>query len=476
MPTATAARRKKSGPAMVDPIAVAEFVEQQPSAPPFNPFDEQISFFNAINMIADNEWDRYELVLYRLDPQVRNESERAWIHKYQHGIDEQVVFNDEGGGKFMLILHDLVEKPRPGVLPSPPPRERKHKFRISGEPKLQRGQRLVGGSQTAVADGRAPDAIEPARAGSSDVAVLANVLKELIEHRGSGDTGNSQVLELMGQANKSAISIVTEAARQTVTSSTGSAIGDKLLERLLDSKFGGKSSEDGLRDKLAMLAIERLSNPQPAESKDPLSQLAFVKELTGVESIAELLRPSGGGDAWKSKLVDMGVNLIGALPQLFQLFIANQNAAFQRQIQIEQFRRQPQPIALPADGSTTAPRIQVQPGGDSSQPSAAEQPAGEIPVNLFNPAQMALDEIVVDFNEGLDGQLTARLVRQRYAQVVESMRPMLANMEQVILFAQNTPPLSEIAGEEEFPEFLQQFCNEILHPEAEGDDDGKTTA
>jgi hypothetical protein len=97
--------------------------------------------------------------------------------------------------------------------------------------------------------------------------------------------------------------------------------------------------------------------------------------------------------------------------------------------------------------------------------------------NLFNPAQMALEEIVVDFGEGLDGTLTARLVRQRYPQIVESLKPLMRDPEQVKLFAQNTPPLSEIAGEEEFPEFLSQFTAEILHPasdDAEGED--KTTA
>ena len=94
---------------------------------------------------------------------------------------------------------------------------------------------------------------------------------------------------------------------------------------------------------------------------------------------------------------------------------------------------------------------------------------------LFNPAQMALEEIVVDFTQGLDGQMTARLVSTRYPTIIEQMKPMLGDLAQVKLFAQNTAPLNEIAGESEFPQFLTEFVNEILRPagdEAEDHPDG----
>jgi hypothetical protein len=320
------------------------------------------------------------------------------------------------------------------------------------------------------------------------VAVLANVLRDLIENKNSG-RGNSEAMALMGEANKSALSIVTEAARQTVTTSTGSAMGDKLLERLLDSKFSGKSSDSDLRDKLAMIAIDRLSNPQ-LESKDPLGQLSFVKDLLGVDSITDLIRPSGDG-AWKTRLVEIGAALVTTLPQLMGAFMTNQERQFQHQMQIEAMRRQPQQ----PDPATVFPQ-KVQSGLQNQTPNVPTLQLEPVPVspietqpqsvgavgesampNLFNPAQMALDEIVVDFGEGLDGTLTARLVRQRYPQIVESLKPLMQDAEQVKLFAQNTPPLNEIFGEEEFPEFLTEFCNEILHPasdDAEAED--KTTA
>jgi hypothetical protein len=299
--------------------------------------------------------------------------------------------------------------------------------------------------------------------------VLASVLRDLIENRQNGDGGSPQALELMGQSYKTGLTIVSEAARQTVQTSTGSVLGDKLLERLLDSKFGGEKSngDSDLRNKLALIAIERLQNPPAAEAKDPLAQLGFVKDLLGVESISELIRPSVAGDTWKAKLVDLGVTLVGNLPQLFQLLLASQAQQFQRQIQLEALRRQgPVPAGVNPNTLPASPRIQIETAAHPPAPGPTPVPApGEVPMGtLFNPAQMALDEIVVDYGEGLDGQMTARLVRQRYPIVMEQMKPMLGDLAQVKLFAQNTAPLNEIAGDQEFPQFLEEFMNEILHP------------
>jgi hypothetical protein len=474
MPTATATRRKQSAEKLSSSAIAVLMGSEQPTDPAaklFNPFDEAVPFFTAIEMIADDEWERlYELRLYRLDPQVRNETERSWIHIYRRFVKEETIFADHGGGKFQLLLHELFQKNSTVT-----PRERWHKFRVDGEPKFLPGQRLVEvkGAKSLPPAGT-PDAVEQPRTGSSDVAVLANVLRDLIENKNSG-RGNSEAMALMGEANKSALSIVTEAARQTVTTSTGSAMGDKLLERLLDSKFSGKSSDSDLRDKLAMIAIDRLSNPQP-ESKDPLGQLSFVKDLLGVDSITDLIRPSGDG-AWKTRLVEIGAALVTTLPQLMGAFMTNQERQFQHQMQIEAMRRQPGQAAPVA---VNVPTLQLEPvpvAPIETQPQSVGAVGESAMPNLFNPAQMALDEIVVDFGEGLDGTLTARLVRQRYPQIVESLKPLMQDAEQVKLFAQNTPPLNEIFGEEEFPEFLTEFCNEILHPasdDAEAED--KTTA
>jgi hypothetical protein len=476
MPTATATRRKQSAEKLSSPAIAVLMGSEQPADPAaklFNPFDEAVPFFDALAMITENEWRLYAVYLYRLEPRVRNPvGEAAFISTYQQAIDEADIKATHGGGKYLLYLKEVVMGKRDPSLPAP--RERSWKCRIAGEPILQPSQTLVmpAGNVPALPAGPT-DVIQQPRTGTSDVAVLANVLRDLIENKNSG-RGNSEAMALMGEANKSALSIVTEAARQTVTTSTGSAMGDKLLERLLDSKFNGKSSDSDLRDKLALIAIDRLSNPQP-ESKDPLGQLSFVKDLLGVDSITDLIRPSGDG-AWKTRLVEIGAALVTTLPQLVGAFMTNQERQFQHQMQIEAMRRQSGQASPPV--AVNVPTLQLEPVPAAPVGTPQPQPMGESPMeNLFNPAQMALEEIVVDFGEGLDGTITARLVRQRYPQIVESLKPLIQDSEQVKLFAQNTPPLSEIAGEEEFPEFLTQFTAEILHPATDDSEgEGETTA
>jgi hypothetical protein len=474
MPTAAAVRRKKPEPVILDPQTAPDSAIPKPvrdNATLFNPFDEALPFFDALAMITEHEWPRYLLYLYRLDPRVRNpEGEPSYIDKYQRAIDEGEIRATHGGGKYMLILKDDVMQK--GGENSAPPRERRYtKCRIAGEPRLQSGQTTMQPVNAEVAPA-ADTGAQTSRIGSTDVAVLADVLRDALRDRRPSADG----ADLMAESYKKSLTIVSESASMAAKSATGSALGDKLLEKLLDSELGGKkhSGDSDLRDKLALIAIERLQNPPitGGELKDPLGQLTFIKELTGVDNLRDLLLGGrGGGDEWKSKLIEMGVSLVSGLPQLFQLYVANQDRMFQRQLQLEQIRRSGQlPPIAPTPGAPIAaavPNTQVETAGEGSPT--------EVPMNIFNPAQMALDEIAVDFEQGLDGQLTARLVRQRYAQVVESMKPMLANAELVKQFAINTPPLSEIAGDDEFPEFLEQFVNEILHPEEEKASEGEDT-
>jgi hypothetical protein len=485
MPTATAARRKKSTAQVevLEPAAVSAAIEEPASVPLFNPFDESIPFFMATAMIQDEEWHRYLIYLYRLLPKIRNpENERNFIGKYARVVDEADIKADHGGGKFQIYLTEKAEERsnQPGATVQSPPRSRNFIFSIAGAPKLQPGQATTSDAGNApVSDEVQPApgvALAPRPSGKSDVEVLASVLKDLIENRQNGNSGDAQSLDLLGQSYKTGLTIVSEAARHTVQSSTGSLLGDKLLERLLDSKLGGGGNGDSdLRDKLALIAIERLQNPPVVEGKDPLGQLSFVKDLMGVESITDLIRP-GGNDTWKTKLVELGVHLVGNLPQLFQLFIANQQQQFQRELQLEALRRQGT-VPLNPNLQPTSPRIEIETTARPPAPGPIPVPApGEVPVSpLFNPAQMALEEIVVDFTQGLDGQMTARLVSTRYPTIIEQMKPMLGDLAQVKLFAQNTAPLNEIAGESEFPQFLTEFVDEILRPagdEAEDHPDG----
>ena len=71
MPTATRQRRslREAAPAAEEQTPVAVSTE---TPAPFDPFDETVPFMNAIDFITDEEWQKYWLYLYRLDPKVKN--------------------------------------------------------------------------------------------------------------------------------------------------------------------------------------------------------------------------------------------------------------------------------------------------------------------------------------------------------------------------------------------------------------------
>lgn len=477
MPTATkATRRRAPRPVELDPDAVAEFVESDVKQDPspnherFNPFDESIPFLNAIAMIAESEWERYLIYLYRLDPRVRNpEGEAAFIDKYQRPIDEGDIKAVHGGGKYMLLLKDDVQW-RNGA-PAAGARERRHKLRIAGDPVLQQGQTTVGKEPVVLPPGPTPPPSDRSL-GTGDVAALLTGLREILADR-KGDDGIASVLELMGQANKSAIQVVTEAARQSATSTTGNPIMDKLLEKLIDSKINGGGERDGVRDKLVNIALDRLSNPQPTAGADGgLAQLGQLKELFGVDSVMDLVKGGGGDNSWKMKLVEVGGALITNLPALVQAFMQNQQMLFNRQMQVEAMRRQAaaspgQPVVVPPNTPTPVDAI----------PPAIAAPAppmpGVEPVSFMNPVQAVLDDIVNCFNSGLGGDGAASLIMTKYPAIVEQLRQakfasgksLFEDVEELKAFSAKTPPLSAIAGEEEFPQFLGEFVEEMNRPD-----------
>ena len=86
----------------------------------------------------------------------------------------------------------------------------------------------------------------------------------------------------------------------------------------------------------------------------------------------------------------------------------------------------------------------------------------------MDPTALALQEIVDAFDAGLGGDAAAALLQKRHPELVTMLLPVLGDIEQVKLFCQHTPPLNQIAGEEDFGEFLEQFVGELTKPSDEG--------
>lgn len=482
MPTATRPHRPRGRRRRAEEIAEEENNQLQPelSDPPlpeteksgkaiFDPFlpesQDGIAFTDVIAMITEAEWQNYWLYLYRLDPKVRNaEADHKYLARYQMSVNEDDIKQEHGGGKYMFILKENVSKEDLQEL-GLKPRQRRYYFSIEGAPKYLRGQTIVANENG--------DAPAPPAPPESEGATLARMLPDILRQRDSrpSDAGVNEVSRMIGEAARGAIQIVTESTRQQVTSITGSAFGDRLLDRFLDDKQPKRSS---IEDQLINLALERLKNPEPPASSDGgLGQLTVVKELLGVDSILDLVKGGvSGGDSWKGKLVDTLSTFIQNAPNLFQLYLQMQQLNLQRAMAMRAqpvIQGQPQP-AGPAGPVIPAGHIPAAPGGaampqtEPAAPHPGEFPGGMMPVAM-DPTAQALMDIVACFDAGLGGDAAASLLQTKYPQFVAMFVPLLSDRNQVTLFAQNTPPLNQIAGDDEFPEFLDQFIQEMLKPD-----------
>lgn len=479
MPTATRPRRRsrpiiEEEPQLIEQsIPVAES-ETTPALEPYDPFDEALPFMNAIAAITDEEWQKYWLYLYRLDPKVRNDDDKAFISRYQCAMDEDDIRSQHGGGKFMFWLKENITD---ATRSKSAGRSRKFKFSIAGDPKLLPGQVLTS----------PPAAVQAAPAAElrrdDSLAPVLSELVALLKERGGTD---DQAMSIMGQAYKTSLTVVSEAAQQTVKSATGSALGDKLLEALLPSLINRPAVEkDPVREALLKSALSRLENPPQAASADGgVGQLAFLKELFGVESIKDLIMPGAGpGDAWKTKLVEVGVSLAANIPMIIQAIMAGQERAFQRELQIASMRERQAAIAagrLPPDLPSLPAQPVISAAPQNRPPSPVNMPPGGTPVSGNSAAghemdpiattEQALLDIAISFDSGLSGEAAATFVATKYPQFATAFAPLLAEKNQVLMFAKNTEPLKQIADDEDFPEFLEKFCSEILNPSVDETD------
>jgi hypothetical protein len=456
-------RNSRSAAAVLEPdeLTLTETTLPAAEAGAFNPFDESIPGFRAAELIAESEWDgRYLLYLYRLDPKVKNpENEPAYIGCYNRFVDEDDVLREHGGGKYMFILKEDLPKdsPRQAL-------QRRWKFRIDGSPMFQPGQTLMPGAPQVLPANGGPVSPAPAAGGESgsSTAELVKLLREMVRNPVT-EQGNQAGLDMVAQANKAALEIVTSAAKQVATSSTGSSLGDKLLESMLPLLVKPhEPPKDPIRDRVVELALTRMLDPEPKANPDPLSQLGAVKELLGVDSIMDLISLKGGaGPSWQSELVKVGIGLVTQLPQLFQMMTQQQELNFRRQMQLIAMRRgQPAMGELPPVPMEEMPPSPVRgPIPVPPSPGVAQMPPPPVDVTAI-----ALETIAANFEKGADGLFTAQVVRRMFPQVVDQLRPFLGDMNQVRLFCQNTSPLMELVSDSDFDEFLQGFVGEILTP------------
>lgn len=449
MPRISRARAAVASAAAPTTIVADDYVEQpaegaiiQSEEGRFDPIaSKTISFFDSVRKIAPADWDRYLIYIYRVDPPVKNNfGEPSYISKHAQPIDEDTVREEHGGGKYKIILKDVRRDS-----------SRTHLLRVEGQPKFLVGQTLVQPeSQPAQS---APLQQPTPTANNSDIAEIIRAIREVIRE----PSGGTSQIEIMTQATKSALDVVTTAAKESAKSSTGSAMLDEITKTvILKAIDRPAAAADPLKEKLIDFALERLGNPQTEPSGDPLKQLGVVKDLLGVDSLGDLFAlvgKGGGRDDWKTDLVKLGAGLLGTLPNLIQGMVQMRAQTFQQQLTLAQLRRQQTgrlPLEAPPLGATHAAPVtpigQPTPGGEMFQP---------------NPFMNAMDDIVVFFEEGDEGEGAARFIFRKYEEIVSSpmIKPYLAEADKLMELARQTPPLNTIAEDPEFPAFLKNFVD-----------------
>lgn len=407
--------------------------------------DPELGFFDAFEAIPEGGWDKVGVYLYRLDPPVANKSgEKKYIAVYGGPITEEMIKTQHGGGKF----HAFVKYGTATL--------RNHRFSIEGPPILLEGQTPRGGG--------APQPISTAVPQQNE---LAAVVRQVIEATGGNSKAADAGIEVMKRAMMDGLELTSSISKKQMESATGSTIGDKLLESLLPRLVNPPTAPttDPLVLKLLDAVIaqskadRREPNPTPAAGVPVTDQLALVKELLGVESLAEIVKLGGRGSAETPWWVSLITNGIDRLPALLQEFSQMQERGFQRAVLAHQLGAG-QPNAIPAPPGWNAPPAapMIRPPAPAAPPAAPPMAPGGIPEQMIG---AIVDGICRAFDEGYPGDVAGAFLNLSYPQLVESLRPLLADAAQLSSFVSQMPPLAERSRDPEWAEFQADLIAEL---------------
>jgi hypothetical protein len=409
--------------------------------------DDQVGFFDLLQMIPDGAWDQLTIYLYRLEPSVANKSgDKKYIQVYGTPITEHVVKEQHGGGKYEAYLKRVTQTIR------------RHKFSIEGEPKLLDGQNLRGGG---------PNAGTPAPAAAamgSSASEVAELIKKVMELKG-GD-GHAAAMEIMKQAFQNALQLNKSVVESQLSSPTGNVLADKIVDVLIKRMDGPAPAAAAQEPMAAMMQqikfVQEIAkimrpekteqNPAPAAAGDPLAQFSLVKELLGVESLKDLISLGGSKQNWWEPFIPMVKEFLGRAPELYQQYVQDKERSFQRALIAHQMR---------AGAAPANPGVAVVPMAAASAPPAAPRSA----INASSPEQLMgtiVDAIVKAYDEGYDGDVAAAHIKLSYPAYTDLL-PLLADQDQLTKFVQHIPPLQERSVDLEWKEFQEDFLSEMLN-------------
>ena len=477
---ATSAAKKNGSPAIpiTDPPSDSPTEEDSPEREPVLPVGDssatpsaaaevdrdKLEFWDLLAAITEPEWEKdFDLYLYRIEPRVRNAGRYNYIEIYNQPINFMRIKTDHGGGKYRLLLKNLAA----GRM------ERELYFTVEGEPRFITGQKVL--------DAPASPPAAAATADNAALAIVSETMRSLTEEmrqirNSGGNDAAAQSVELVTSAYRKAL----EATAGGKTSPEMSAILET-LKKLSDSIDGGrrrdKSQLSELADTIAL--IDQIRGTQQTQAST--GELGALREILGADNMTKLVtdrlfgdNDRGGKKDTTSIIMDAIQGVASKLPEIIAQFSAMQQASFERAMIAHNARQ-----AAQAAGQLQMPTVtqHLEGGGVQVIPPQVNIP---VPANVVTmPPPMAQQEKVINdllfqirrsYENGRSGDVTAQGIIDSYPEIVQQMKGMLGDLDQVKRFATSTPILSEITTDEDWPLFVQDFVHEILQIDKPDDD------
>jgi hypothetical protein len=393
--------------------------------------DPALSFFDALTEIPQGAWGMLTVYLYRLDPKIQNrEGEGKYIECLGSVLTEEMVQKKHGGGKYEAWL-----KAGRTTL-------KRHRFWIDGEPIIQAGQILRGAGTT----------VQPGAAIAPNEDSIAKIVTAVIAATKGDSSAANAGIEVMKKAMMDGLELTSTIANKRLESTTGSGVGDKLFEALLPRLLAPPQTDPILLE-LAKAAIsnmksDRRENPEPTKTGGIASELTLLKELTGVESLRELM-DLGGQTKAQPWWVTIVTNAIEKLPAVISQVAEMQQRGFERAVMAHQLGAGGRPLAAPPNMIPTG-----------QAPLAAPAP-GAPDTAAKNFIEGIVNGIARAFDDGYPGDMAAVHIKLSYPELIDQVRPLLADPARIQELVNQMPPLAERSTDPEWPAFVAEFIEEM---------------
>jgi hypothetical protein len=466
--------------------------------------DDKIDFFQHLKTLDDRLLTRAVVYVYRIRPKIQKVGSHH-IDKYAARLfSEDQLKEDHGGGRYKLMLDTGAKASNLSRV-----------IEIAGPARIFPDEILVDdqGNPRPMQPAGATTALADDSAKSDLVKVLQTVTEALQKNAGSPQQAIQDALAVMKQANVGAVEIIANAAKAAAGQGGGSAADKEVLSELRnlasairDMKKGGDS---GIADKVMNAAVDRFLNPpEPKAAPDLFDGLKKLGDAFGAEAGGGLgvLRTLLGGQKesfWEGVGREIFSGLSTAVRENFPSIMqwARERAWYSY---VEKMQRQAaqagiQPPGPPQPGTQPPPAVMQRvplpppppdhPPGPAARPApppapqpnpaaqSAPQPGAPGETEMLNMMQREITALIrrtwdrsrqEDSDEDPDGASAAIVVKLAYPAVIPFIRAQFNDLEKLKLLAAADPVLGPITGDPAFPQFAQDFFEE-LHEMEEGE-------